>query len=352
MRTRSHSPGWATSEQGMHNPEVSVLIIVHNRERYVGDAVRSVLGQSFSDFECVVVDDGSTDGTARVVESFGDSRLRLVRQTINRGIPHSRNVALDLASGRYVAWLDSDDICHPDRLRVQHAYLEEHAEVGLVGSAARKINTDGVQSRGGRVPVLDHEGIRSLLMFRSAFQQSSVFGRTALLQAFRYDQTFPVCEDVDMFVRFTAKHIAANLPLFLIKRRIHAGQTIRSNVENIIAMQSRISARYLDLLGVSYDADDLRRHVLLGGSFGNLVEDRILAWAEGWFQSLKHANERSRLFAPEALEQCLDLVLLKAALRIATNSPAGLARLAKSAWQHRSAMGCLFSNFKLAMARS
>lgn len=318
----------------MVGPAVSVLIIVHNRAHTIGAAVRSVLRQTLRDFELVVVDDGSTDDTAKVVAGFTDPRLRLVTTTPNQGIPLARNRALAEATGRYIAWLDSDDLCHPDRLRVQYDYLERHPQTDMIGSAARKIRADGTLMTGGRVPFRCHEEIRALLLFRSAFQQSSIFGRAEAIKAVPYDPKFPVCEDVDMFARFTDRFCAENLPRFLIARRIHAGQTIRSNVERIIDRQMVISARKLARLEMSHDEAELRKHVILGGSFGNQISDELIDWSEGWFERILAANRRRGCYEEEALRTVFDLIVIKAALRRVMKNPARLGRLAMLSVRH------------------
>ncbi|UUR08663.1 glycosyltransferase family 2 protein [Sphingomonas glaciei] len=318
----------------MAGPAVSVLIIVHNRAHTIGAAVRSVLQQTLRDFELVVVDDGSTDGTAEVVAGFDDPRLRLVTTTLNQGIPLARNRALGEATGKYIAWLDSDDLCHPERLRVQHDFLERHPRIDMIGSAARKIRADGTLMKAGRVPFRCHEEIRALLLFRSAFQQSSIFGRSESIKAVPYDPAFPVCEDVDMFARFTDQYRAENLPRFLIARRIHAGQTIRSNVERIIDRQMAISARKLARLGMSHDEAELRKHVILGGSFDNQISDELIDWSEGWFDRIRAANRARHCYEEAALKPVFDLIVMKAALRRVMKDPSRIGRLARLAARH------------------
>lgn len=318
----------------MSVPSVSVLIIVYNRAHTIGAAVRSVLAQTMTDFELVVVDDGSSDGTPEVVASFTDPRVRLVRSDTNLGIPLARNRALAEARGRYIAWLDSDDLCHPERLAVQRAYLERHPEIAMIGSAARKVRADGHLMKGGRVPFRTHEEIRALLLFRSPFQQSSIFGRADALHQVAYNPDFPICEDVDMFARFTDRFRAENLTEFLIARRIHGGQTIRSNVDRIIERQMAISARALERLGVTHNAEELRRHVLLGKAVTDDLSDELIDWSEGWFARLLAANARRPLYSPPALRACFDHLVLKASVRHLRRKPAGLGRLLRRAAAH------------------
>ena len=99
------------------SPKVSVVIPVYNREKYVRSAVDSILSQTFSDFELLVIDDGSTDGSIAVVQSYRDPRIRLARNNANLGVSATRNKGIQLARGVYLAFLDSDDCAYPDRLK-------------------------------------------------------------------------------------------------------------------------------------------------------------------------------------------------------------------------------------------
>jgi hypothetical protein len=184
------------------------------------------------------------------------------------------------------------------------------------------------------VPFRGHEEIRALLLFRSAFQQSSIFGRAEAIKAVPYDPKFPVCEDVDMFARFTDERCAENLRLFLIARRIHSGQTIRSNVEQIIDRQMAISARSLARLDLKHEPDELRRHVILGGSFNGQISDSLIDWAEGWFERILAANARSDVYEEGALRAVFDLIVMKAALRRFGKDPAKVGRLARFVARH------------------
>jgi glycosyltransferase involved in cell wall biosynthesis len=116
-------------------PAVSVVMPMYNAAPYVGEAVRSVLGQTFSDFELIVIDDGSKDDSATEVEraAKGDARLRLIRQS-NSGVSVASNKGTELARGEFLARADSDDICLPNRLEKQVGYLREHPDCVAVGA--------------------------------------------------------------------------------------------------------------------------------------------------------------------------------------------------------------------------
>lgn len=123
-------------------PRVSVIIPTFNRSGYLRQAIASVLAQTYADFEIVVVDDGSTDDTATVVASFADPRIVYLRQD-NAGRSAARNFGMERARGAYLAFLDDDDLFLPQKLAVQAAYLDAHAEIGLAAGGAQIIAMDG-----------------------------------------------------------------------------------------------------------------------------------------------------------------------------------------------------------------
>ena len=298
----------------MQVPTVSILIPTFNRAHYVGDAIASALDQTFVDTEIVVVDDGSSDATPDVISRFADARLRVVRHERNRGIPETRNTALDAARGRYIAWLDSDDVARPTRLQTQVDFLRANPAIAMVGSAAGKINADGTPRRGIRRPPLAPPMIAAWLLFRSAFQQSSIMGRAEILKAYRYDPGYNVCEDVDMFVRLQQRHALANLPAILIDRRLHPDQTVRQFRGEILANRERLIAPTLDALQIDASRDDVQRHVLLG--FADLrdadLDAEFLGWARTWLARLRHANAVTQVFDDGALATASDYFWLLA----------------------------------------
>ena len=207
-------------------PRVSVFIPAYNREDLIGDAVGSVLAQTFRDFELIVVDDGSTDRTCAIVEAFGDPRVRLVSNGANLGIPISRNRGLELARGDYLAILDSDDRMLPERLRRQVAFLDANPGHALIGSWARFIDGAGKPTGRRRIQPVAPADVDAHLLFRCCISNRSVMGRTAIMRAYGYDPAFPRCQDYDLFVRMSGANILGNLPEILVEARQHGGQIL------------------------------------------------------------------------------------------------------------------------------
>ncbi|MFL6786013.1 MAG: glycosyltransferase family 2 protein, partial [Sphingomicrobium sp.] len=149
----------------MASPLASVIVPVFNRAGVVGQAVTSLADQTLENIEIIVVDDGSSDASAEVAERAGGQRVRVIRHSHNRGIPAARNTGLQAAAGKYIAWLDSDDLARPQRLQRQASFLEKHPEIAFVGSSAGRIDSNGRRKRRTIVPLLSHEALAPALLF-------------------------------------------------------------------------------------------------------------------------------------------------------------------------------------------
>src|SRR5438876_5880154 len=145
-------------------PEITVLLCVFNGADHLNEAIDSVLRQSFKDFELLIIDDGSTDGTPDIVKNVRDQRVRSIRHNTNRGLISRLNEGLDEAAGRYIARMDADDLCHRERLDRQFQFLESHREVGVLGTAVRIIDSKGRGRIVYQYPE-DHEVIDWVLPF-------------------------------------------------------------------------------------------------------------------------------------------------------------------------------------------
>lgn len=207
---------------------ITVLIPAHNAERYVAQAIESVLNQTYPYFEIVIVDDGSTDTTADIVKSFceNDDRVRLIRIP-KSGTSNALNAGLSAARGAYIARLDADDLCMPQRLHVQLDYLEHNPEVKLVGSHAYAIDEDGDSVKPLYV-ALDHHTIEGILLRethikgRQYFVTPSVMFDTEKARLIGgFDPEYDFVEDRDFFLRFTEVGKCSNLDQFLVKYRLH-----------------------------------------------------------------------------------------------------------------------------------
>jgi glycosyltransferase involved in cell wall biosynthesis len=206
-------------------PLVSVLLSVHDDARFVRAAVESVLRQTVTDLELIVVDDASTDETPAILAAVEDPRLRLLRNERGLGLAASLNRGLDEARSRYVARLDADDIALPARLEAQLGRLQSASNVAVVGAAVLDLD------EAGRVGALHRNprgspGVRWLALFGSPFFHPTVLVDREVLdrQGLRYDPAFLESEDYELWTRLLEHADGANLPEPLVLKRVHAGQ--------------------------------------------------------------------------------------------------------------------------------
>ena len=205
----------------MGQPQVSVVIPVWNGERYLREAIESVLEQSLESFEVVVIDDGSTDGTSGILEEYANNgRIRVHRQT-NQGLVAALNAGLRIAQSIYVARLDADDVCMPGRLAAQLRYLECHPEVLAVGGAIEMIDEHG-NSKGRRgYPVGQVAATSEMLEGCTLAHPAVMMRKEAVQNVGGYRSFFKHAEDYDLWLRLIAHGPVDNLAEVMIKYRVH-----------------------------------------------------------------------------------------------------------------------------------
>lgn len=208
----------------MRKPAISVVMSVHNGLSFLGAAIDSVLRQSFADFEFVIVDDGSTDGSADALDrhAASDPRIRLLHR--NRGgLTSALNAGIAMAQGKFVARIDSDDVAEPDRLARQFEFLRSHEECLVVGSAVTLIDPDG-DALGIRKYPTEHDAIeaRHLQGDGAVPHPTAMFRYEAWQAVGGYREAFPCAQDLDLWLRLGEVGRLANLEVPLLRYRLHA----------------------------------------------------------------------------------------------------------------------------------
>lgn len=211
-----------------HNPEtpvVSVLMAVYNVAPYVRESIDSILNQTFTDFEFLIYNDGSTDETSTVIGSYTDPRIVFVDSKVNRSVSPNLNEGLARAKGRYIVRMDGDDIAYPERIARQVTFMEDHPEIGLCGSAVRYI---GASNTVVQPPQAD-TFIQQTLWFQNAFFQPSVIIRASVLHAnnLQYNTGYELAEDYKLWSDMSFVTKLHNLPEVLLDYRIHPHQISR-----------------------------------------------------------------------------------------------------------------------------
>ncbi|HEX9083960.1 MAG TPA: glycosyltransferase family 2 protein [Gemmatimonadaceae bacterium] len=209
-----------------HPPRVTVLMSVFNGEPFLAPAIESILRQTFTDFEFLIIDDASTDGSLAITRSFADPRIRVIVNEANIGLTRSLNKGLAAITTELVARQDADDVSARRRLEAQVAFMDDHPNVAVVGTQARLIGANGA-ALGPLLPwrASSDLGLRWQMMIDSGFVHSSVMFRKAVVrdELGGYDETFRTGQDAELWTRVARRGSLANLGASLVDLRTHAG---------------------------------------------------------------------------------------------------------------------------------
>jgi glycosyltransferase involved in cell wall biosynthesis len=299
------------------SPKVTTVIPVYNREKYIGHAIDSILAQTFTDFELLVIDDGSTDRSREIVRSYHDPRIRLVCNETNEGIPKTRNTGIRLARGEYLAFLDSDDWAYPERLAKQVAFLDSHPDYAAVSAWIDWMDEEGRSLRRvKRKPILPDE-IAAQQLFRQGIENSASMARIVVLREYGHREEYELSEDFDLWARIAAKHKLANLPEVLVRRRRHRERITEEKAHRIKDTLLTIYAFQLSALGVVFTDADLERHFLLRSMRKlKFAPDLVyMEWAEVWLLRLQAANQLALRYPEPAFSEMLGRLWFKVCWR-------------------------------------
>jgi hypothetical protein len=289
--------------------EFTVVMTVYNGGSYLIPALESILTQSIRDFEFLIVDDGSTDGSTGTLEEYArrDSRIRLIRQE-NAGTIPSLIKACGLVTTPYIARMDADDISAPDRFERQLDFLGRNREVALLGGAAEYINDAGEVLSTVEPPTSDDD-IRARLATENVFVSSAVvMRRDALVMVGGYRRAFLYAEDYDLWLRIAERHKVANLAGVLVSYRVHRKQATTKGLEQqlLSAIGARVSARMRQTPGKDpFDestAPVSKEQLSRLGVAGSEIEEQVGKGYATWAEVMRQAGyyERAATLATEA----------------------------------------------------
>lgn len=230
----------------MSDPAVTVLMTVFNAGRFLEPSIRSILQQTFRDFEFLIVDDSSSDGSAELAEAWAarDPRIKVIRNANNRGQTVCLNQGLGLARGRWIARHDADDLSHPTRLAVQHRFATSQPGIALLGTNGRIIDE---QDRlvGLLDAPLSQEAITWTAPFLNPFMHTSVMFRADIIrdEFGGYDASYRIAQDYELWTRVISKYRGANLPQRLVCYRHLATSMSKVGSEQAFAEAAEVSRR-------------------------------------------------------------------------------------------------------------
>lgn len=213
-------------------PLISVIMSVYNGSRFLRQAVDSILSQTYKDFEFIIIDDGSTDNSAKIIENYDDSRIRLIRQT-NHGLVYSLNKAIRLSRGRLIARMDADDISLPKRLQLEAEWLMSSNSNGLVSTYFEQIEFENNKKNGVTISLPPkHKDLRRALYFVNPFAHgAAMFRKDAIIEAGFYRANYGPTEDYDLWRRLLKKWRGHLIPEILFQYRVNNSESI-SQIHN------------------------------------------------------------------------------------------------------------------------
>ena len=218
---------------------------VYNGARYLRQTLESILKQSFSDFELIVINDASTDNSAEIVESYADSRIRIVNNSLNIGQTSSLNKGIRIANGEYIAIHDQDDVSALKRFEKQVIFLDSTPEIPLVGTNGRIIDSKGNVVATLQSPTSDLAIKWNFLFQGPIFHSSVMFRKKTIMDEFSgYNEEFKIVQDFDLWTRILEKYALANLPERLLDLRVHPNSSSRLNNKRFSDEAFSIYRRY------------------------------------------------------------------------------------------------------------
>jgi glycosyltransferase involved in cell wall biosynthesis len=203
-------------------PTISIVMPFYNGEKYLKEAIESILKQTFTDFELILINDGSTDASEEIAGGFSDKRIVYLDNGKNLGLAASFNTGIDYARGAYIARMDADDVSLPDRFERQFSYLEKKSHIGIIGSGIILINELGEKIATHKRPKT-HVEIKFGSLFSSPMYHPTIMGRTGIFKSHHYSETFSNSEDYELWSRllFQTDVKFANLARPVLKYRVY-----------------------------------------------------------------------------------------------------------------------------------
>ncbi len=269
-------------------PRVTVLMAVYNGERFLREAIESVLNQTYRDFEFLIVDDGSTDRSQEILAAYDDRRIKLFVNDRNRGMAAALNRGLQEASGEFIARQDADDRSHPSRLQRQVDVMRAHPEIVLLGTQANRINSAGARL-GIIVRPREPLSIQWFHLFDNPFIHTSVLFNRALFlkEGWHYNENLPYIEDYDLWSRVLHKYRTLNLSDRLVDYRSHEtswtgpsqqGIPVRQRSQDYIGLlDSLVRENYSQTFGGVYEQEEA---ALIVGFLSGLGAPTLSAFLE------------------------------------------------------------------------
>ena len=256
------STGTMDKDLNTKEPLVSVIMAAKNVEKYISEAIDSVINQTYKNWELIIVDDGSNDTTLSIINDYtkNDSRIKIIHNEKSVGQAFARNTAVKNSSGDFLAILDADDIAMPDRITEQVHFLENNPNVSAIGGHAEIIDDNG-KSLGIKRKALNIDAIRFSLLLQNQFIHSTMMIRRGVFNKFGgYDNNFIYAEDYDLWSKIIEKNIVLNIDKVVSKFRIQPGSVTKMKDTQIIQLKNNMVVVFRNVRNlVDYTDDQIQK---------------------------------------------------------------------------------------------
>lgn len=276
---------------------------VYNREHYVKGAIESILNQTFKDFEFIIVNDGSTDNTLDILQSYNDNRIKILDNEENKGIVYSRNRGLQVAKGKFVSMFDSDDIALPEKLEVQHKFLSENPNFGMVGAWVKFIDENGKLTGGKWKLPKPNNQIPAIMLFRNYFVQSTILIRREAIPKGGYSTGYDIVEDSKMWFEVSQKFKVANFHDYLVHYRVHSGN-ISDMGEKHLKNSKKLFKYIFKSINIEPTEEELSTHYLIKNN-KLITEINQLQEIEKWLIKIFKENFRTKTYDQKILQKII-----------------------------------------------
>jgi len=285
-------------------PSINVLMPVYNAEKYLREAIDSILNQTFSDFELLIINDGSSDNSEEIILSYTDSRIRYVKNERNIGLVATLNKGIDLIDSEYIFRMDADDISMLNRFEIQKKFMDDHPHIGVSSASLERFGNDVAI---WRCPLVNNE-IKAFLLFGSSIAHAPCVFRTKVLKEnnIYYRDIYPHLEDYDLWIRLRKLTDFANIDDVLYRYRVVDHNVTVVNASTIIVRKKEIFKEILKELKIDASDEELLMHI--GFGYKNILPTNAnLIKYKKWLNKLIQSNKNINVFPQKELVKTIEL---------------------------------------------
>ena len=281
--------------------KITVLMPVYNGEKYLQESIDSILNQSYSAFEFLIIDDGSNDNTVGIIEEYQDERICLVQNEHNLGIAATLNKGITMSRCEYIARMDSDDVAHVNRLSEQLRFMDDNPDVAVCGSLMDSVDNPQIIYDFPCGEIVDFH----LLYGPPVAHPSAMIRKSVLVQnGFFYDETIKYAQDYDLWSRVSKAARITNIPQVLMSYRTHSGQVSQCNIEEQNFYANSVRRMELSFLGIFVTDSDLAMHVQFFRC-STINNSEMVEFSKQWVCKLLEANAENGKFDPDIFRRYL-----------------------------------------------